>query len=194
MIYGVQNCKVAICGPALSGKDQFADYLAQISGLSRGLSTSHSFCFLHRLDRDRVCQNPQGRRWLADVMAKYNLSDGSACRLYKEMTGVETASALLAEPAVALEDGEGAQLPQTDIVVGIRRLSELKAAYETGCVDAGLWIDRPGMPEDATLDYDEQAMGDLFGERFLVVDNSQGLEHLYREAVEAWDWISSGCR
>lgn len=46
-------------------------------------------------------------------------------------------------------------LARGDMVTGIRSGIELRAAQANGCIDRTIWVHRPGVPVDVTVEYDE---------------------------------------
>jgi hypothetical protein len=59
-----------------------------------------------------------------------------------------------------------------EVLNGIRALAEIQAARRDGLFDLVIWIDRPGLPPDPTLEFGPEACD-------LSLINWHGLEELY---------------
>jgi hypothetical protein len=124
--------KLAIVGPAGAGKDEAAKHIRENTDLTGEWSTSEWYwarvegLFLDGLAE--VKKTSYGRESLAKDIVAYNKSH-LGIRLYKEM----------------IEDGY-------DIIVGIRRLDELRRCLEDGLIDEVLWISAD-VPADGTLNF-----------------------------------------
>jgi hypothetical protein len=127
--------KIALCGPGRAGKDEAADWL--------NLNT--------RLRYTGSCSSV-----IAPVAAaRLGLSVKEAFRrrhedrdLWRKL-GDEMRAA---DPAKLARE----TLRKGDICVGIRSLVEIEAVLRQRLVTIAVWIDRPGIPVDPTLEYDAQ--------------------------------------
>ena len=126
--------KVGIYGPGRSGKDAAAEWFAANTRLRYWGSTSQVIT-PHAAKRLGISEREEFRRRHEDRALWRQIGD--------ELREVDPA----ALARVTLWDG--------DLNVGVRSLREIAAVRRERLVDVALWIDRPGVPEDPTLEFDE---------------------------------------
>lgn len=161
--------KLLIAGPARVGKDTLADMLEGLSGgrLHKGLSTSEWYAAT-RLGKDwkrRLAElkaTPKGRQELAHLIAFENrMSYGwPNCQIYAEMAAAGS-----------------------NLLVGIRRMEEVRACVRLGLIDRAVWVWRD-VPDDETLDY---VLGGLCQTLpTTIIDNHGSLDELRIKAEAYW--------
>jgi hypothetical protein len=130
--------KLAIVGHGRSGKDTAAEYLASISSLRYVAGTSYwarhlvfsdfAATGVHYLDA-HACwldRHNHRQRW-AKVIGDYNRDD--PVQLYRDC------------------------LRDQSLLTGIRWRNEMQACRAANLVDAWVWIDRPNIPVDPTMEF-----------------------------------------
>jgi hypothetical protein len=147
---------VAVLGPANCGKDTVCKWLSDNTPLHFDMSTSAFFGIQTETNVDDLKKLPYGRETLAREIAEYNQSDGTGCRLYRELAETQ------------------------NLINGIRRERELYACLASGLVQRVLWIERPGY-EEATC---EIAKEDIPSSRLDVIYNYSNLKGLYNSLTE----------
>lgn len=132
--------RLAICGPGKCGKDEAAKFLASITNLRYLGSTSQAaldFVYkkwnsiepgTYKTKEDFYADRNLHRSFWATTIDEYNQNDQA--RLYRDHV-----------------------CNGSDFLTGIRRLRELKAAKNEGLFDLSIWIEKPDVPGDHTLDY-----------------------------------------
>jgi hypothetical protein len=149
--------KIGISGAGRSGKDTAAEYLASITELRYVAGTSYWARHLvfartkelgcHYPDADAAWHDRHNhRQFWADVIGAYNRLD--PVQLYRDC------------------------LADQDMLTGVRWRHEQAACRAADLVDLWVWIDRPGIPPDPTMDYGPEACD-------LVIDNSGTLEQFH---------------
>lgn len=146
---------LSFCGPGRSGKDVAGEYLAQRYQLDFTGSTSHIVCplvayALRREESDCFAQRHQERGFW---------------KLFCDALRKEDAS-LIAR--LALADG--------DILSGVRGEPEVRAVRDRGIADLLIWVRRPQVPADPTMDYTDDYCD-------LVIGNEATLS-LYYERLD----------
>jgi len=153
--------KLAISGPGQAGKGTVSQYISDNWGIRYQQSTSEAAAAV--VFRDITKQYSTVEECWADranhreewgqIIADFNQPDGIG--LYRQMAG------------------------QNDIFDGIRRRAELQKCKEVGLVDKVVWLNRPNIPLDASLDYGDE-------EADYIVDNSTTIEDLYSRLNLLW--------
>lgn len=124
--------KLAIVGPATAGKDSAALWLAGRTPLRFGRSTS-----------DLIIPEAARRLGLPEAEVRARKAE---LRAYLAAVGDDLRRDDPAALARATLDG-------ADLCVGVRRRAELHAARDAGLFDLVLWVERPGLPPDPTLEF-----------------------------------------
>lgn len=127
---------IAICGPGRAGKDTAGNYLASITSLRRGPSTSeiiapHVAKRLGQTVRRAFSERHENRELWFQVGNELRANDSAY--LVKE----------------SLKEGE--------IVVGLRNLDEVMVAREQGLIDLFVYLLRSDRPEDSTMKFGASA-------------------------------------
>jgi hypothetical protein len=150
--------KIALSGPGRCGKGTAAECLAKTTGLRYVGGTSwfaRSIVFaampwwkrLWYWTPERAWRHRhKSRRFWALKIAEYNGDDPT--RLYRDC------------------------LAEQDILEGVRWRHEQAACRAANLVDLWVWIDRPGIPPDPTMEYGPEACD-------LVIDNSGTLAEFH---------------
>ena len=124
--------RLAIVGPSRAGKDTAANWFAAHTGL-RYTGSCSSIIAPHAAARLGIPE--------AEAFATRH-----ACRDLWRAIGDELRRD---DPAYLARK----TLEHGDICVGIRSAAEMEAVMGEGLVDEVLWIDRPGLPVDPTLEF-----------------------------------------
>lgn len=152
--------KLAISGPGTCGKDTLAIWIGQNTSLTYRQSTSqymapmiyqdmvkagYPYKSLEECYQDRV----RHRVYWAEWIDRYNQHDPAAA--YR----------------LCLEN--------QDILTGVRKFREIKACREANLYDLGIWVERPGVPTDPTMEYGPSEMD-------IVILNNRTVEVLHSRA------------
>jgi hypothetical protein len=151
--------RIAISGPGRSGKDCVSEWLRDHTVLRYVAGTSwYAAPLVYERMTDRGfryatvedCWNDRHnyRQIWADVIGTYN--SGDPARLYRDC------------------------IAKQDLLTGVRWRKEKQACEAAGLVKMWLWVERPGIPEDPTMEY-------TASECDLVILNDGALEDLYRK-------------
>ncbi len=154
--------KIAISGPGRSGKDCAAEYLAKVAGLRYSAGTSYwarniVFDWMHTNGYDYAdahecwTDRHNHRQTWADVIQEYNRVD--PVQLYRDC------------------------LAEQDILTGVRSRFEMQACKSAGLVSSWLWIHRPGVCHDPTMEYEAKDCD-------TVIVNDGTLEQFYAKLDE----------
>lgn len=133
--------KFAICGHGRCGKDSAAEYLAATTSLRYVAGTSYWARHLVREHFVREGMQPPDAHtlWLdrhnhrqlwAKIIGDYNRHD--PVQLYRDC------------------------LAEQDLLTGLRWRREQQACRAAGLVDFWVWIERPGIPIDPTMEFGPQ--------------------------------------
>lgn len=147
---------LALCGPSGCGKDAMGQWLGEHTGLRYGGSLSR-FAASHVARRLGMTPDDfyERRRELPQARP-----------LYDEIRR-EDPTALVRQA-----------LACSDLVIGMRVRSEFDAVRAAGLVDQIVWIERPGLPPDPTLQY-------TAADCDVVLHNPGTLEEFHRR-IECW--------
>lgn len=168
--------RVLVSGKARAGKDTVAALLAKVSkgALRSGPSTSEFYCRkVYGKDWTRELMqfkaSPEGRAELAAEIDQYNRTHRGpphwpGAQLYGEM----------------VHDG-------IDLLVGIRRLEEVKACVQLHLLTHAVWVGRD-VERDTTLDYDETDLITTCLPLYML-DNYGELRELPARVERCWEAI-----
>lgn len=143
---------LVFCGPGRAGKDEAGEFLARTFEVRFCGSTSKLLCPLVATSLGLAEEECFQRRHEDRLYWK----EFANCVRYQDAT-------LLAKLA----------LGQGDILVGLRALPEIRACQEQNVGQLFIWVHRPGLPADLTLDYDDR-------ECDIQITNDQDLPTYYR--------------
>ena len=123
---------LALCGPGRCGKDLGADWLG------------HNFCIQYGGSLSEI---------VAPLVARAlnkSVEDTFASRHNDRMYWFRFCNQLRRDDPRLLVR---LLLSKADIVVGIRGAIELEACARDGLIDLSVWINKPGIPDDPTIEY-----------------------------------------
>jgi hypothetical protein len=138
--------RLFICGHGRHGKDETANVVSVVHGL--GFASSVSSFVLPLVAA--ALEVPRQEAW----DSRHN------CR---EFWFNFCNSLRKSDPSLLVQ----MVLGSADIVSGVRAMPEIDACFEKGWVDRVIWVERPGFPEDPTLDYDLEHLRQRIGEEHL---------------------------
>lgn len=159
--------KIAILGPSRAGKDVAADWLAANTRLRYTGSCSSVIA--------PVVAERYGMT-VAEAFARRHEDRDLWFRTGNEMRASDPA-------ALARET-----LRKGDICVGIRSRAEIEAVLSGGLVDLAIWVSRPNLPVDPTLEYGVE-MADI------VIRNHAGLDEFHgrlHRLAASWGVMCNG--
>ncbi len=153
-------------GLGRSGKDTAAQHVAEISELKYGGSTSNVVLPLiaHSLGVS------EDDAW--DTRHKNRTFWFNWCNLFRQLYGQETLARYL--------------LGLGDFVVGLRSDIEVRAVHKAGLVTHWVWVERPGVADDPTVEFNWKLIQSLHGLRL----SNEGALAAYLEKVRAHAWMA----
>ncbi len=143
--------RLAIVGPGRSGKDEVAAWFARNTRLRYGGSTSEVIA-------------PHAAKALGLSVAEAFARRHEDRDLWHRL-GIELRKHDHAALARAV-------LKRGDLVVGVRDRVEMETVLAERLVDLAVWIDRPGIPDDPTLEYGPELCD-------VTIQNHWGLTELH---------------